>query len=139
MSEFNYDVKHKLKTKVTTVSLSDSPKYKTKVRLENLDLNLLCHYNTRNRLRWITITTVDGTVLLPQTFLSANKKCELNFNAELLGLYYNVTLVPNNQYINLSDYDYLEWGYDFNLVFRGYSNEIRKVLDKNTVSFLVGG
>lgn len=139
MSEFNYDVKHKLKTKVTTVSLSDSPKYKTKVRLENLNLNLLCHYNTRNRLRWITITTVDGTVLLPQTFLSANKKCELNFNAELLGLYYNVTLVPNNQYINLSDYDYLEWGYDFNLVFRGYSNEIRKVLNKNTTSFLVGG
>lgn len=139
MSDFNYDVKYKLKTKVTTVSLSNSPKYKTKIRLENLELNLLCHYNTRNRLRWIIITFVDGTVLLPQTFLSANKKCEFNFNAEMLGLYYNVTLVPNNQNINLSDYDYLGWENDFNLVFRGYSNEIRKALDKNTVSFLVGG
>lgn len=139
MAEFDYTVKDTLKTKLTTISLNESPKYKTSFSLENVQVNLLCGYNTRSKLRWIILTDRSGNVLLPQTFLSVNKRCELGFYANENNLHYFVYLKPKNSNSDYSDYDYLSWKYDFDLVFVGFSQELKDRLDSNRVAMQVGG
>lgn len=123
----------------TKVSVSDVFNYKTRIRLENNILVLDIKYNLRNKRRSISISSVDGDVLLPHTFLDYGRRCELNFNATQIDLDYYVTLSPKSKsFVYNKVYDFSNWSTDFDLCFVGASYELRERLDKNIRIRLVG-
>lgn len=123
----------------TKVSVSDVFNYKTRVRLENNILVLDIKYNLRNKRRSLSISSVDGEVLLPYTFLDYGRRCELNFNATQIDLDYYVTLSPKSKsFVYNKSYDFSNWSTDFDLCFVGASYELRERLDKNIRIGFVG-
>ena len=123
----------------TKVSVSDVFNYKTRIRLENNILVLDIKYNLRNKRRSLSISSVDGDVLLPHTFLDYGRRCELNFNATQIDLDYYVTLSPKSKsFVYNKVYDFSNWSTDFDLCFVGASYELRERLDKNIRIRLVG-
>lgn len=123
----------------TKVSVSDVFNYKTRIRLENNILVLDIKYNLRNKRRSLSISSVDGDVLLPHTFLDYGRRCELNFNATQIDLDYYVTLSPKSKsFVYNKVYDFINWSKDFDLCFVGASYELRERLDKNIRIRLVG-
>ena len=123
----------------TKVSVSDVFNYKTRIRLENNILVLDIKYNLRNKRRSLSISSVDGDVLLPHTFLDYGRRCELNFNATQIDLDYYVTLSPKSKsFVYNKVYDFSNWSTDFDLCFVGASYELRERLDKNIRIAFVG-
>ena len=109
-------------TNYTKVSLSDNFNYRTRIRLENTLLVLDIKYNLRNKRRSLSISSVDGEVLLPYTFLDYGRRCELNFNATQIDLDYYVTLSPKSKsFVYNKSYDFSNWSTDFDLCFVGSS------------------
>lgn len=103
-----------------TVPVSDKIHYVSKIDILQRPLNLICGYNTRNKMRWIMITDQGNKPILTQTFLKNKKICEFNFNANRKGLSFTVTLKPKSKDIVIpDDYDYLNWSKDFDLYFLG--------------------
>lgn len=103
-----------------TVPVSDKPNYFSKIDILQRPLNLICGYNTRNKMRWIMITDQNNRPVLPQTFLKHKKICEFNFNANRKGLSFTVTLKPKTKDLDIPvNYDYLNWSKDFDLYFLG--------------------
>ena len=123
----------------TKVTVSNVFNYKTRIRLENNLLVLDVKYNLRNKRRSLSISSVDGEVLLPYTFLDYGRRCELNFNAAQIDLDYYVTLSPKSKsFVYNKGYDFSNWSTDFDLCFVGASYELRERLDKNIRIRLVG-
>lgn len=123
----------------TKVSVSDVFNYKTRIRLENNILVLDIKYNLRNKRRSISISSVDGDVLLPHTFLDYGRRCELNFNATQIDLDYYVTLSPKSKsFVYNKLYDFSSWSTDFDLCFVGASYELKERLNKNIRIAFVG-
>ena len=123
----------------TKVNLSDVFNYKTRIRLENNILVLDIKYNLRNKRRSLSISSVDGEILLPYTFLDYGRRCELNFNATQIDLDYYVTLSPKSKsFVYNKGYDFINWSTDFDLCFVGASYELKERLDKNIRIKLVG-
>ena len=126
-------------TNYTKISLSDNFNYRTRIRLENTLLVLDIKYNLRNKRRSLSISTVDGDVLLPYTFLDYGRRCELNFNATQIDLNYYVTLLPKSKsFVYDKSYDFLNWSDIFDLCFVGNSFDLKERLDKNIRIKLVG-
>ena len=126
-------------TNYVKVTLSDVFNYKTRIRLENNILVLDIKYNLRNKRRSLSISSVDGDVLLPHTFLDYGRRCELNFNATQIDLDYYVTLSPKSKsFVYNKDYDFSNWSTDFDLCFVGASYELRERLNKNIRIAFVG-
>lgn len=122
------------------LSLSDELEYLTTVNVLNTRITMRCGYNLRLKKRWIYLTDSQGYVLLPQTFLSANKTCELNFNAEQNGLDFSVTLVRIDKGKPLpARYDYKDWSKYFTLLFLGKDVSVTEKFHKNRLNRLVGG
>ena len=114
----------------TKATVSDVFNYKTRIRLENNILLLDIKYNLRNKRRSLSISSVDGEVLLPYTFLDYGRRCELNFNATQIDLDYYVTLSPKSKsFVYNKGYDFSNWSTDFDLCFVGASYELRERLD----------
>ena len=123
----------------TKATVSDVFNYKTRIRLENNILVLDIKYNLRNKRRSLSISSVDGEILLPYTFLDYGRRCELNFNATQIDLDYYVTLSPKSKsFVYNKSYDFSNWSTDFDLCFVGASYELRERLDKNIRIGFVG-
>ena len=123
----------------TKVTVSDVFNYKTRIRLENNILVLDIKYNLRNKRRSLSISSVDGEILLPYTFLDYGRRCELNFNATQIHLDYYVTLSPKSKsFVYNKGYDFSGWSTDFDLCFVGASYELRERLNKNIRIAFVG-
>ena len=123
----------------TKATVSDVFNYKTRIRLENNILVLDIKYNLRNKRRSLSISSVDGEVLLPYTFLDYGRRCELNFNATQIDLDYYVTLSPKSKsFVYNKSYDFSNWSTDFDLCFVGASYELRERLNKNIRIAFVG-
>ena len=123
----------------TKATVSDVFNYKTRIRLENNILVLDVKYNLRNKKRSLSISSVDGEVLLPYTFLDYGRRCELNFNATQIDLDYYVTLSPKSKsFVYNKSYDFSNWSTDFDLCFVGASYELRERLNKNIRIAFVG-
>ena len=126
-------------TNYTKATVSDVFNYKTRIRLENNILLLDIKYNLRNKRRSLSISSVDGEVLLPYTFLDYGRRCELNFNATQIDLDYYVTLSPKSKsFVYNKGYDFSNWSTDFDLCFVGASYELRERLNKNIRIAFVG-
>ena len=125
--------------KYTKATVSDVFNYKTRIRLENNILVLDIKYNLRNKRRSLSISSVDGEILLPYTFLDYGRRCELNFNATQIDLDYYVTLSPKSKsFVYNKAYDFSNWSTDFDLCFVGSSYELRERLNKNIRIAFVG-
>ena len=123
----------------TKATVSDVFNYKTRIRLENNILVLDIKYNLRNKRRSLSISSVDGEILLPYTFLDYGRRCELNFNATQINLDYYVTLSPKSKsFVYNKGYDFSNWSTDFDLCFVGSSYELRERLNKNIRIAFVG-
>lgn len=123
----------------TKATISDVFNYKTRIRLENNILVLDIKYNIRNKRRSLSISSVDGEILLPYTFLDYGRRCELNFNATQIDLDYYVTLSPKSKsFVYNKGYDFSNWSTDFDLCFVGASYELRERLNKNIRIVFVG-
>ena len=123
----------------TKATVSDVFNYKTRIRLENNILVLDIKYNLRNKRRSLSISSVDGEILLPYTFLDYGRRCELNFNATQIDLDYYVTLSPKSKsFVYNKAYDFSDWSTDFDLCFVGSSYELRERLNKNIRIAFVG-
>ena len=123
----------------TKATVSDVFNYKTRIRLENNILVLDIKYNLRNKRRSLSISSVDGEILLPYTFLDYGRRCELNFNATQINLDYYVTLSPKSKsFVYNKSYDFSNWSTDFDLCFVGASYELRERLNKNIRIAFVG-
>ena len=123
----------------TKATVSDVFNYKTRIRLENNILVLDIKYNLRNKRRSLSISSVDGEILLPYTFLDYGRRCELNFNATQIDLDYYVTLSPKSKsFVYNKSYDFLNWSDNFDLCFVGNSFDLKERLDKNIRIRLVG-
>ena len=123
----------------TKATVSDVFNYKTRIRLENNILVLDIKYNLRNKRRSLSISSVDGEILLPYTFLDYGRRCELNFNATQINLDYYVTLSPKSKsFVYNKGYDFSNWSTDFDLCFVGASYELRERLNKNIRIAFVG-
>ena len=123
----------------TKATISDVFNYKTRIRLENNILVLDIKYNIRNKRRSLSISSVDGEILLPYTFLDYGRRCELNFNATQIDLDYYVTLSPKSKsFVYNKGYDFSNWSTDFDLCFVGSSYELRERLNKNIRIAFVG-
>ena len=126
-------------TNYVIVPVSNNYNYRTRIRLDNNFLVLDVKYNLRNKRRSLSISTVDGDVLLPYTFLDYGRRCELNFNATQIDLNYYVTLLPKSKsFVYDKSYDFLNWSDNFDLCFVGNSFELKERLDKNIRIRLVG-
>lgn len=137
--EFDEDLYDDLVMRYVSVTLSDRPYYTTTFNLQNVQLKLNCGYNTRNKMRWVTITDRNGFIILSQTFLKYGKRCELNFLSNEYDLSYYLTLKPKNVTIKYDEtYDYLNWAADFDMCFVGYSYSLVERLDRNGRIVLVG-
>lgn len=103
-----------------TMSVSNKPNYTSQISILGRQFTLTCGYNTRNKLRWISVEDTNGQPVLSQTFLKNGKLCQLNFLANRYGLSFSVTLKPKSSTTTIADdYDYLEWSNDFDLYFVG--------------------
>ena len=139
MSDFDDNLFDDFVTNYVIVPVSDNYNYKTRVRLENNLLVLDVKYNLRNKRRSLSISSVDGDVLLPYTFLDYRRRCELNFNATQIDLNYYVTLLPKSKsFVYDKSYDFLNWSDNFDLCFVGNSFDLKERLDKNIRIRLVG-
>lgn len=139
MTEFDFNVKDDLVTKYVSVSLHDTPHYRTKFNLASVQVIMLCGYNTRNKMRWIILTDAEGDPLLTQTFIKYGKRCELNFVANQHDLNYYVTLKAKDKTKKFTEgYDYLNWSKDFDICFVGYEYSLVERLDSNLRKVLVG-
>ena len=139
MAKIDYEVAEDLIVKKISVSLSNNPKYTTNFNLSGLFITMNCGYNTRNGLRWVSLTDNEGEVIMPQTILKFGKRCELGFNAEQYDLYYYITLKPKKSKRKIFDSsDYLNWADHFSICFVGYENSIRERMAKNLRVLYVG-
>lgn len=139
MSDFDDNLFDDFVTNYVIVPVSDNYNYKTRVRLENNLLVLDVKYNLRNKRRSLSISSVDGDVLLPYTFLDYGRRCELNFNATQIDLNYYVTLLPKSKsFVYDKSYDFLNWSDNFDLCFVGNSSDLKERLDKNIRIAFVG-
>ena len=139
MSDFDDNLFDDFVTNYVKVTLSDVFNYKTRIRLENNILVLDIKYNLRNKRRSLSISSVDGEILLPYTFLDYGRRCELNFNATQIDLDYYVTLSPKSKsFVYNKGYDFSSWSTDFDLCFVGSSYELRERLNKNIRIAFVG-
>lgn len=139
MNGFDYDLKNELQYKYVDVELHNNLRYKTEFNLQNIRVVMECGYSERNLCRWIILTTTSGITLLPQTYLKFNRRCELNFEANMNNLNYYVTLrLKDGSKIIDEDYNYLNWSKDFNLCLVGCEYELIERLDHNHRILLVG-
>lgn len=139
MSDFDSSLFDDFITNYIIIPVSDNYNYKTRIRLENNLLVLDIKYNLRNKRRSLSISSVDGDVLLPYTFLDYGRRCELNFNSTQIDLNYYVTLLPKSKgFVYDKSYDFLNWSDNFDLCFVGNSFELKERLDKNIRIRLVG-
>lgn len=139
MSDIDYNLLTDLRVKYVSVTLTNAPNYSTKFNLQSTRINMQCGYNYRNKLRWVILTDDSGNVLLPQTFLKFKKRCELNFEAEVLDLDYYITLKPKKSFFSIAeDYDYLNWANDFDICFVGHEYSLTKRMDANGRRVFVG-
>lgn len=139
--KYDYNLKDKLITEYVKISLSDTFNYTTTAILSGVQLNITIGYNSFNKQRWVIIKDSGSNVLLPQTFLKYNRRCELNFNAELDNLSYYITLKPksmSNISALLDSYDYEFWSKDFDLCFVGFKHELVEKINTNNFLYLVG-
>ena len=139
MSEYDTSLYDDFITTYTNVVLLNLPNYHTTIKVNNVTLIMYVNYNARSKQRSISLETLDGYVLLPKTFVKQGRRCELNFNAELEGLDYYVTLRPLNEGKTFDDgYDYLNWSDDFSLCFVGYDYSLTERLNRNIRIAFVG-
>ena len=139
MSDFDDNLFDNFITNYIIVPVSDNYNYRTRIRLENNLLVLDVKYNLRNKRRSLSISGVDGDVLLPYTFLDYGRRCELNFNATQIDINYYVTLLPKSKsFVYDKSYDFLNWSDYFDLCFVGNSFYLKDRLDKNIRIRLVG-
>ncbi len=142
MRKFDYNLIDELITKYIYVSVNNDSYYTSTIIVGSVQMKLTCAYNSLNKQRWISLTDSYGNVLLPQTFLKYGRRCELNFNAEMSGLAYYVTLSPKDitkVRFFTDDYDYLDWSKDFRLCFVGMSQSLIDRLNDNGFIFLTSG
>lgn len=142
MRKFDYNLIDELITKYIYVSVNNDSYYTSTIVVGSVQMKLTCAYNSLNKQRWISLADSYGNVLLPQTFLKYDRRCELNFNAEMSDLAYYVTLSPKDttkvRYFT-DDYDYLDWSKDFRLCFVGMSQSLIERLNDNGFIFLTSG
>lgn len=139
MSTYDTSLYDDFITTYTNVVLLNLPNYHTTIKVNNVTLIMYVNYNARSKQRSISLETLDGYVLLPKTFVKQGRRCELNFNAELEGLDYYVTLRPLNEGKTFDDgYDYLNWSDDFSLCFVGYDYSLTERLNRNIRIAFVG-
>lgn len=122
-----------------TMSVSDKPNYTSQISILGRQFTLTCGYNTRNKLRWVTVEDANGKPVLVQTFLKKGKLCQLNFLANRYGLSFSVTLKPKSDTTIIPDnYDYLEWSKDFDLYFVGRLQSTEEDMRVNLRKVYVG-
>ena len=139
MSTYDTSLYDDFITTYTNVVLLNLPNYHTTIKVNNVTLIMYVNYNARSKQRSISLETLDGYVLLPKTFVKQGRRCELNFNAELEGLDYYVTLRPLNEGKTFDDgYDYLNWSDNFSLCFVGYDYSLTERLNRNIRIAFVG-
>lgn len=122
-----------------TMSVSNKPNYTSQISILGRQFTLTCGYNTRNKLRWISVEDTNGQPVLSQTFLKNGKLCQLNFLANRYGLSFSVTLKPKSSTTTIADdYDYLEWSNDFDLYFIGRLQSTEEDMRVNLRKVYVG-
>ena len=139
MAQFDTTLRDDFITNYTSVTLVNTYNYYTSFRLGSVTLLMNVRYNPRNKRREISLETIDGEVLLTNTFVSYNRRCELNNNAVFNGLNYYVILKPIVETKTFSDdFDYINWADDFVLCFVGYDQSLVERMNVNLRVQLVG-
>lgn len=139
MAEYDYNLIDDVVTNYTDIQLQNFPNYHTTIKIGGQTLIMYIKYNSRNKMRSITLNTLDGFTLLPFTFVTEGRRCELNRIAELEGFNYYVTLRQTNlgKVID-KEYDYLNWSSDFTLCFVGFDYSLIERMQINLRISLTG-
>lgn len=125
--------------KYTDVSLFNDYNYETIITIYNVSMIMAVGYNSRNKLRWISLTDRTGGVLLPRTFVTHNKQCELSFLSNKNNLDYVVTLTSVDSTKTFdNNHDYSNWADDFVLTFSGTSFMQTSAMENNFRKLVVG-
>lgn len=130
MADYDITLQDEFSTKYTTVSLSNYADYQTTFTLNGVTIFMTVNYNHREGVRSIILESTSSSTLMSQSIVRFGKRCELNFNANQVGLDYYVTLKPIDETkVFDSHYDYYNWADDFQLCFVGwdYSYTVRKM------------
>lgn len=128
-----------IRKKYTDVSLFNSYRYETKIRVRGVDLIMDVGYNTRNKLRWVSLVDTMGNIILPRTFLRCNDRSELSFTSNRHNLDYYITLNPKSSLKSFGEsYDYKDWKDDFVLTFAGYTYKEVEYMQAHTRKITVG-
>ena len=139
MNGYDFDIIDDFKYRYIDVDLHNNLRYRTEFNLQNTRVVMECGYSERVGSRWVILTTVGGTVLLPQTYIKFNRRCELNFGANMNNLNYYATLkLKSAGRVIDSEYDYLNWSKDFTLCFVGYEYKLQERMNHNARVLAVG-
>lgn len=139
MAGFDPTVKDDAITLFHNVTLSNNLNYTTRFSIDSLLLIMTVGHTDRNSKRWITLETLDGDIVLSQTYVAWNRRCELTNLSQILGINYYLTLESKTKGLHYpNNHDYINWSNDFTLCFVGFSQELRDRLDSNFVAVAVG-
>lgn len=119
------------------VNLENFVFYNTYFAVEGLQVILTCGFNTRNQKRWVSLKTVDNTVLLYRTFIEGRGRIYPNVNVELYGISFFIVLEPKNP--NFFGEDFRKWKDDYYLTFVSNPIEFDEEVDKLILDLSVGG
>lgn len=137
--EYDYSLRDDVVTKYTTVSLDNNLYYTTSFMIESVYIYMTVGYDPRSKSRWVILESAAGVILLKQAYLKFGRRTELNFNSNLLGLDYYITLKPKQEHFKpTNDYDYRDWANDFDLCFVGYNYQLTERMQRNLRIALTG-
>lgn len=124
---------------VDTISLAlyDDLYYNTSLYVGGVKLKFYFGFNSRLKKRWLYVEDQSDRVVLSQTFLSSNKRCDLNFYANQSDVSGYVTINPLDINKDYSDWDYTKWKDDFLLRVVYNTQELEDLLSENYISVVV--
>ena len=122
--------------KVIRVIPFNNVNYVTTVNIDTLTCRMEVGYNDRTKKRYISLKTLNGTVLLYRTFIDVGRRVDLNNNAKLLGLNYYVILEPTPN--GTDNRDFFNWKDNYTITFVGNRTEVDDFLDLKYREVVVG-
>jgi hypothetical protein len=124
------------KMNVIRVKPLNNVNYVTNINIDTLSCRMEVGYNDRTKKRYISLKTLNGTVLLYRTFIDVGRRVELNNNATLLGLNYYVILEPTQT--GVDNRDFFNWKDNYTITFVGNRTEVNDYIDQKYRESVVG-
>lgn len=116
----------------TVFTLSDDLFYTVDTLIDGVNVIMTFGYNSRLGKRWISIESVNGTVLLDRTFLDIGREIKLNINADLLGIC-KATLMLFPVVTDVAG-SILEWSKNYRISILGMYSEFVDDFDRKQIT-----